>query len=68
MLSFEVSEVSSVSSYEISTEKRLLTLQSPDRRGVHWDPDVIHDPKSYRHAPRQGDFEIESLQVEDLLV
>ncbi|KAJ7070083.1 mitochondrial distribution and morphology proteins-domain-containing protein [Mycena amicta] len=39
-----------------------------DRRSVFWDPDNPLDPASFRHAARTGDFELESLQVEDLLV
>nr|GAT55218.1 predicted protein [Mycena chlorophos] len=39
-----------------------------DRRSVHWDPEHPWDPVAFRHKPYPGDFELESLQVEDLLV
>ncbi|KAJ6494950.1 mitochondrial distribution and morphology proteins-domain-containing protein [Mycena vulgaris] len=39
-----------------------------DRRSVHWDPDNPLDPASFRHTSRPGDFELESLQLEDVLV
>ncbi|KAF7357773.1 hypothetical protein MVEN_00823300 [Mycena venus] len=39
-----------------------------DRRSVYWDPDNPLDPASFRHTARPGDFELESLQLEDVLV
>lgn len=39
-----------------------------DRRFVHWDPENPLDPASFRHEAQQGDFELESLQLEDLLI
>lgn len=39
-----------------------------DRRFVHWDPEKLLSPKDFRHPSRPGDFELESFQVEDLLV
>ncbi|KAG8747839.1 Mitochondrial distribution and morphology protein 31, mitochondrial precursor [Ceratobasidium sp. 414] len=39
-----------------------------DRRSVYWDPELHSDPTKFRHPPQQGDFELESLEVEDLLV
>lgn len=39
-----------------------------DRRFVYWDPEKPLDPKDFRHPSRPGDFELESFQVEDLLV
>ncbi|KAJ7693437.1 mitochondrial distribution and morphology proteins-domain-containing protein [Mycena rosella] len=39
-----------------------------DRRSVHWDPDNPLDPASFRHVSRPGDFELESLQLEDVLI
>lgn len=33
-----------------------------------WDPDNPLDPASFRHASQPGDFELESLQLEDVLV
>ncbi|KAN0134038.1 hypothetical protein V8E53_008256 [Lactarius tabidus] len=37
-----------------------------DRRSVRWSPDL--DPASFRHIAQQGDFELESLTLEDVLV
>jgi distribution and morphology protein 31 len=39
-----------------------------DRRSVYWDPDNPLDPASFRHLGHPGDFELESLQIEDLLI
>ncbi|CAE6532587.1 unnamed protein product, partial [Rhizoctonia solani] len=39
-----------------------------DRRSVNWDPEVHTDPAQFRHSPQLGDFELDSLEVEDLLV
>lgn len=39
-----------------------------DRRHVRWDPDVPYDPIASRHQYTPGDFELEKLTVEDLLV
>ncbi|QRV79567.1 mitochondrial distribution and morphology protein 31 [Ceratobasidium sp. AG-Ba] len=39
-----------------------------DRRSVYWDPEIHSDPSTFRHPPEQGDFELDSLEVEDLLV
>ncbi|ETS62552.1 hypothetical protein PaG_03187 [Moesziomyces aphidis] len=39
-----------------------------DRRNVFWDPDRPYDPAAARRAPQHGDFELESLVVEDFLV
>ncbi|KAG8691741.1 Mitochondrial distribution and morphology protein 31, mitochondrial precursor [Ceratobasidium sp. 423] len=39
-----------------------------DRRSVYWDPEVHADPTQFRHPPQLGDFELDSLEVEDLLV
>ncbi|KAJ7646865.1 mitochondrial distribution and morphology protein 31 [Roridomyces roridus] len=39
-----------------------------DRRSVHWDPSITWDPLSFRSVGRPGDFELESLQVEDVLI
>ncbi|KAJ7091890.1 mitochondrial distribution and morphology protein family 31/32 [Mycena belliarum] len=39
-----------------------------DRRSVYWDPDNPLDPAAFRHVLRPGDFELESLQLEDVLV
>ncbi|KAF7975882.1 hypothetical protein HWV62_8287 [Athelia sp. TMB] len=39
-----------------------------DRRSITWDPDHPLDPASFRHTARQGDFELASLQLEDVLI
>ncbi|KAJ7347108.1 mitochondrial distribution and morphology protein 31 [Mycena albidolilacea] len=39
-----------------------------DRRSVYWDPDNPLDPAAFRHPSRPGDFELESLELEDVLV
>ncbi|KAG9093112.1 Mitochondrial distribution and morphology protein 31, mitochondrial precursor [Ceratobasidium sp. UAMH 11750] len=39
-----------------------------DRRSVFWDPELHSAPTKFRHPPQPGDFELESLEVEDLLV
>ncbi|EJD02754.1 mitochondrial distribution and morphology protein family 31/32 [Fomitiporia mediterranea MF3/22] len=39
-----------------------------DRRYVHYDPDKPLDPADFRHPSRPGDFELKSLQIEDLLI
>lgn len=39
-----------------------------DRTNVQYDPNHPLDPASFRHPAQQGDFELESLQIEDLLI
>ena len=39
-----------------------------DRRGVKWDYDIPLEPKDFRHSHHTGDFELESLTIEDLLI
>lgn len=39
-----------------------------DRRSVFWDPENPPDPAAFRHVARPGDFELSSLQLEDVLV
>jgi distribution and morphology protein 31 len=39
-----------------------------DRRHVRWDPNVPYDPVAARHQYTPGDFELEKLTLEDLLV
>ncbi|KAI9300219.1 mitochondrial distribution and morphology protein family 31/32 [Cunninghamella echinulata] len=39
-----------------------------DRRHVRWDPNVKYDPVAARHKYTPGDFELEKLTMEDLLV
>jgi len=43
----------------------LLTFHA-DRRAVEWDPSL--DPADFRHKPQQGDFELENVQLEDVLI
>lgn len=35
---------------------------------MYWDPNNPLDPASFRHTSQPGDFELESLQLEDVLV
>ncbi|KIJ68057.1 hypothetical protein HYDPIDRAFT_83753 [Hydnomerulius pinastri MD-312] len=39
-----------------------------DRRSVFWDPENPLDPVAFRHIARPGDFELDSLQLEDVLL
>ncbi|KLO16895.1 mitochondrial distribution and morphology protein family 31/32 [Schizopora paradoxa] len=39
-----------------------------DRRYIHYDPENPWDPASFRHATQPGDFQLESLQLEDVLI
>ncbi|KAG5638321.1 hypothetical protein H0H81_000739 [Sphagnurus paluster] len=39
-----------------------------DRRGVYWDPENPLDPAHFRHESQTGDFELESLLLEDVLI
>ncbi|KAI8065264.1 mitochondrial distribution and morphology protein family 31/32 [Gongronella butleri] len=39
-----------------------------DRRHVRWDPNVKYDPVASRHKYTPGDFELEKLTLDDLLV
>ncbi|KAF8973038.1 mitochondrial distribution and morphology protein family 31/32 [Flammula alnicola] len=39
-----------------------------DRQNVFWDPENPLDPSLFRHVAQVGDFELESLQLEDVLV
>ncbi|CAO1615157.1 unnamed protein product [Parajaminaea phylloscopi] len=39
-----------------------------DRRNVFWDPSKPYDPRAARRTARAGDFELESLDVSDVLV
>ena len=43
-------------------------LYTPDRQNVLWDPENPLDPALFRHVAQAGDFELESLQLEDVLV
>jgi distribution and morphology protein 31 len=46
----------------------MLTRDLADRRAIRWDYDHPLDPASFRHKSRPGDFELESLQLEDVLI
>ena len=48
--------------------RRSCLLISADRREITWDPDNPLDPGLFRHRAQPGDFELESLQLEDVLV
>ncbi|KAI8972235.1 mitochondrial distribution and morphology proteins-domain-containing protein [Trametes punicea] len=39
-----------------------------DRRSVKWDPEHPLDPAAFRRKAQPGDFELESLQLEDVLI
>ncbi|KAJ8488881.1 hypothetical protein ONZ45_g13786 [Pleurotus djamor] len=39
-----------------------------DRRSVIWDPENPLDPAAFRQIAKPGDFELESLQLEDVLI
>lgn len=39
-----------------------------DRRSIHWDPENPLDPALFRHTAKPGDFELDSLQLEDVLL
>src|ERR1700722_16745660 len=39
-----------------------------DRRSIHWDPSRPLDPATFRHTSQPGDFELESLKLEDVLI
>lgn len=45
-----------------------LSDSDADRSHVHWDPSKPWDPAEYRRSPAQGDFDLEMLTIEDLLV
>lgn len=39
-----------------------------DRRYIQYDPENPWDPASFRHSTQSGDFQLESLQLEDVLI
>ncbi|CAG8653528.1 6117_t:CDS:2, partial [Ambispora leptoticha] len=39
-----------------------------DRSNVYWDPSIPYIPSEWRRKPQNGDFELESFLVEDLLI
>lgn len=39
-----------------------------DRRQVFWDPSRVYDPKAARRKAKRGDFELDRLDVEDVLL
>ena len=43
-------------------------FQNVDRQNVFWDPDNPLDPALFRHVAQPGDFDLERLQLEDVLV
>ena len=45
-----------------------FTDRRPDRSSVFWDTENPPDPALFRHKSQPGDFELESLQLEDVLV
>jgi distribution and morphology protein 31 len=55
-------------SYHIDTLRYIIDEACPDRRGVYWDPDNPLDPALFRHESHPGDFELESLELEDVLI
>jgi distribution and morphology protein 31 len=56
-------------SVSCSSPVRRFTLHTrTDRRAVTWDPNHPLDPALFRHRAHPGDFELESLQLEDVLV
>ena len=59
-----------VGSYFLSKSTRILTdlFQNVDRQNVFWDPDNPLDPALFRHVAQPGDFDLERLQLEDVLV
>lgn len=46
----------------------LIILYPLDRRNVFWDPENPPDPALFRHHAHAGDFELQSLQLEDVLI
>lgn len=46
----------------------LVPIFLSDRRSVYVDPDHPLDPATFRHESYTGDFELESLQLEDVLI
>jgi len=45
-----------------------LTSHLLDRRSVHYDPDNYPDPADFRRVHRSGDFELDALHLEDILI
>src|ERR1700751_3257963 len=43
-------------------------LSVSDRRSIHWDYSKPVDFATFRHPASPGDFELESLQLEDVLI
>ncbi len=52
----------------LGRKNALYSYDVTDRRSVTWDPDHPLDPAAFRHKAQPGDFELESLQLEDVLV
>jgi len=56
----------------MTSESRFNANPAPDRtsdrRHVHWDTSKPLDPADFRHPSHTGDFELDSLEIEDFLV
>ncbi len=39
-----------------------------DRRHIEYDSDEVLDPASFRHVAQSGDFDLERLELEDVLI
>jgi len=48
--------------------RRFYLPTDADRREVTWDPDHPLDPALFRNRAQHGDYELESLQLEDVLI
>jgi len=48
--------------------RRFCLPTDTDRREVTWDPDHPLDPALFRNRAQPGDYELESLQLEDVLI
>jgi hypothetical protein len=64
----KASEVFWVNNYALHSVCHIPHKLSPDRRSVNWDPSKPLDPTIFRRTARPGDFELESLQLEDVLI
>lgn len=61
-----VKGVRGVLGMELSYRLSSILTSVPDRRAVEWDP--LLDPATFRHKAQPGDFELENVQVEDVLI
>lgn len=46
----------------------LTKMYMTDRRSITWDPENPYNPADFRHKAQPGDFDLDSLQVEDVLI